>query len=123
MRDTLRIARARDVLRISMSKTTPASPKTSKSAFIRSLPATMPAKDVVTKARLVGMKLTDAYVYAIRSASKRPKKARMRAGGAHGVAPSTGTEELLKAVAAEIGLGRAIELLEAERARVRAVLA
>jgi hypothetical protein len=32
------------------------------------------------------------------------------------------TEELLKAVAAEIGLRRAIEILEEERAKVRAVL-
>jgi hypothetical protein len=31
-------------------------------------------------------------------------------------------EDLLKAVAAEIGLGRAIEQLQGERARVRAIL-
>jgi hypothetical protein len=41
---------------------------------------------------------------------------------ARAIATTTKVEALLKAVAAEIGLGRAIELLEGERARVRAVL-
>jgi hypothetical protein len=36
--------------------------------------------------------------------------------------PATKVEDLLRAVAAEIGLGRAIELLQADRARVHAVL-
>jgi hypothetical protein len=35
---------------------------------------------------------------------------------------STKAEDLLRAVAAEIGLGRAIELLLGERARVSAIL-
>lgn len=35
---------------------------------------------------------------------------------------SSKAEDLLRAVAAEIGLGQAVDLLEADRARVHAVL-
>jgi hypothetical protein len=35
---------------------------------------------------------------------------------------STNEEELLKIVAAEVGLGRAIALLQGERARVQAII-
>jgi hypothetical protein len=42
-----------------------------KSAFVRSLPADLSAKEVVAKAKEAGLTLTDAYVYTIRSASKR----------------------------------------------------
>jgi hypothetical protein len=38
------------------------------------------------------------------------------------VTTASSTETLLKAVAAEIGLGRAMEILAGERARVRAVI-
>jgi hypothetical protein len=102
-----------------MIKTKTASRKTSKSAFIRSLPPTMPARDVVAKAKIAGMSVTEAYVYAIRSAAKRTNRAARRPA-AHVSQPvsSSGAEALLQAVAAEIGLGRAIELLKAERARV-----
>jgi hypothetical protein len=37
-------------------------------------------------------------------------------------APSSSAEELLRAVAAELGLGRAVEILQGERARVRAAI-
>jgi hypothetical protein len=42
-----------------------------KSAFVRSLPADMSAKDVVAKAREEGLELTENYVHTIRSAAKR----------------------------------------------------
>jgi hypothetical protein len=44
--------------------------------------------------------------------------------GASVTSPATtsSAEDLLRAVAAELGLGRAVEILEGERARVRAVL-
>ena len=42
-----------------------------KSAFVRSLPATMPAKNVVEKAKAAGIEIKESYVYEIRSAGKR----------------------------------------------------
>lgn len=107
----------------------------SKAAFIRSLPAAMPVKDVVAKAKEAGLKIADTYVYWARSAAKKgsakrksvkqaARRATPRTGPAvsRPIATRTSAEDLLKAVAAEIGLGRAIEVLQGERARVHAVL-
>jgi hypothetical protein len=46
----------------------------SKSAFVRGLPASMPAKDVVAKAKAAGLTLSDRYVHVIRSIAKRAAK-------------------------------------------------
>jgi hypothetical protein len=43
----------------------------SKSAFVRGLPATLPAKEVVAKAKVAGLTLSDRYVHVIRSIAKR----------------------------------------------------
>jgi hypothetical protein len=101
--------------------------KVNKSAFVRSLPPDMPAKEVVDKAKTEGMKISVAYVYSIRTAAKAG--ARRAAGGlpGRGAFRSIGSghgrvEDLLRAVAAELGLSRAIGLLQAEQAKVRAVL-
>jgi hypothetical protein len=107
-----------------------ASKKVNKSAFVRSLPATMPAKDVVERAKAQGVKLTVAYVYSIRTAAKLGARRLARgdapAGGRspNGMVPSSSArvEDLLRAVAAELGLSRAIGLLQAEQAKVRAVI-
>lgn len=47
------------------------SSKLSKSAFVRGLPASMPAKEVVAKAKAAGLTLSDRYVHVIRSIAKR----------------------------------------------------
>ncbi len=45
-----------------------------KAAFIRSMPANMPAKEVVIEANKVGIKITEGHIYNLRSSStKRPK--------------------------------------------------
>ena len=59
-----------------------------KSAFIRSLPADMPAADVVAKAKAANLKLTPAFVYAIRSKS-RTKPA---GGSKRGPKPANGKQ-------------------------------
>jgi hypothetical protein len=46
----------------------------SKSAFVRGLPASMPAKEVVAKAKSAGLTLSDRYVHVIRSIAKRAVK-------------------------------------------------
>lgn len=45
-----------------------------KTAFILSLPKDTPAKAVVAKGKENGMEMSEAYVHAIRSAARRPKK-------------------------------------------------
>jgi hypothetical protein len=44
-----------------------------KTAFVKHLPKTMPAKEVVAKAKAAGITLTEMYVYSIRSKSKARK--------------------------------------------------
>ena len=46
----------------------------SKSAFVRGLSTSMPAKEVVAKAKSVGLKISDRYVHVIRSIAKRAAK-------------------------------------------------
>jgi hypothetical protein len=101
----------------------------SKSDFIRSVPATMPAKEVVARAKAAGVKLDIQYVYRLgtRSNATRRKVAVARpAPGVVAKAKPNGfhasTEDLLRAVAAELGLGNALEILQSQRAQVRAVL-
>jgi hypothetical protein len=99
-----------------------------KTAFVRSLPANMPAKLVVEKAKAVGLKLTPGYVYEIRSASKRTKRGARGAAAAKKAsalvqkAGRIGADDLLRAVASEIGLSRAIAILEEQHRQVLAVL-
>jgi hypothetical protein len=121
---------------------TPPSPRSSKpvqskAEFVRTLPSSTPAKEVVAKAKAAGVPITKDYVYSVRSADKRakrnpaaksntPKPAVTAAAVVHGSATapkvSTKAETLLKAIAAEIGLGNAIEVLQRERARVRELI-
>lgn len=107
---------------------------TSKAAFVRGLPAATPAKEVVAKAKERGMTLTESYVYNVRGAAKAARRKRTGSLRSAVVArpvvtaaiPSRSnglsTEDLLRAVGAELGLTRAIEVLQAERARVHSVL-
>ncbi len=104
----------------------------SKAAFVRSLAATTPAKEVVAKGKERGMTLTESYVYNVRGAAKAAKRKRTGSLRSAVVArPVAATasgrtglsaEDLLRAVGAELGLARAIDVLHAERARVHAVL-
>jgi hypothetical protein len=108
--------------------------KPNKSAFVRSLPNETSAKEVIEKAKALGMKLTPAYIYSVRTAAK--VNARKRGGSTEpprrGRPPKSASsvgdsgnrriEDLLRAAAAELGLSRAIGLLQAEQQRVRAAL-
>jgi hypothetical protein len=105
-------------------------PPKSKSGFIRNLPSSTPAKEVVKQAKALGMRLTESYVYNVRGAAKKAAKAKradaksptVRVANGGGSRVSASAENLLKAVAAEIGLGPAIEILVGERARVAVVI-
>jgi hypothetical protein len=97
-----------------------------KSAFVRSLPRHMPAKLVVEKAKARGMTISVMYVYSIRRAARVSGERASRAlpsRAGHSAALSSGrVEDLLKALASELGLSRAIAVLEGEQRKVRMVL-
>lgn len=90
-----------------------------KSDFVRSMPD-MPAKDVVAATK-AGVKLTERYVYVIRSADK----ARARAGkpiGSRGRgrrAHAGASEAQLRRAIAELGLSAAREILRDVEASFR----
>jgi len=119
------------------TKPTAAPAKTkSKADFVRGYPS-LSAKEVVEKAKAEGIKLGWRYVYNVRATDKTARKAKRAAAKAtttmtaavNGAAPSvalravsSSTEDLLRAIAAELGLGRAVEILTGERARVRGLI-
>jgi hypothetical protein len=112
-----------------MPKSTPkAAPKSttkklSKAGFVRSLPSDTPAKVVVAKAKAMGLTLSEPYVYNVRATTKRRGGSTSR-GATNGTLRASGhaTEDLLRAVAAELGLTRAIGVLRAEHERVHRLL-
>jgi hypothetical protein len=115
-----------------------ARPQSETSKLILSLPHSMTAKDVVAALKKKGMKTTEGNVYRVRRLGQKkagrsaapvsapvsapasvsaPAKRRGRPPKAR--ATPSRAEDLLRAVAAEIGLARAIDVLQGERARVR----
>jgi hypothetical protein len=107
----------------------------SSSDFIRQQPASLSATEVIAKGKAEGIEIGSSLVYMVRgrssgkakrAATKTATSAPTSSNGARPVgAASTTTssaEDLLRAVAAEIGLGRAVEILVGERARVRAMI-
>jgi hypothetical protein len=101
----------------SMPKKKTAAKKMTKTAWVKSQPATLTAKEVVEKAKSQGIQLTDKYVWVIRSSAKSKGTT-----GKSTKSSSTSVEDLLRAAASEIGLSRAIAILQAQQASLRAVL-
>jgi hypothetical protein len=105
--------------------------KTTKADFVRKLPTASP-KEIIARAKTEGIKIDLDYVYKVRSSAKAGRaktKAEARAATPRKgvavprpIATTSSAEDLLRAVAAEVGLGRAMDILAAERARVRAVI-
>ena len=97
--------------------------KKSKAAFVRSLPSTMSAKEVIEKAKAAGHKLSSAYVYVIRSKDNTSAATGNRGSkaGRPGKANGNGgaSERALVNAALELGFGRARQLLDSAQARIR----
>lgn len=101
-----------------------------KASFVLSLPRSMSAKEVLAKGKAAGIELSAAHVYAIRSSAKsKGKKSALGARTTNHVAGTSvshkighSAEDLLRAVAAELGLPRAMSVLQTEHDRVRRLL-
>jgi hypothetical protein len=105
-------------------------PAQSKAEFVRKFPNLSP-NEIFEKANAAGIKLEVGYVYNVRSSANAAKKKTTPPKVSKPAFPTvvrpsipvkTAAEDLLKAVAAEIGIGRAVEILSGERARVQAIL-
>ena len=97
------------------TKTKASKPKT-KTEFILLHPDA-PAKDIIAKGRTLGFALTEKYIYTTRSLA-RARQARGATRGAASGSLRGKPHELLLAVAAEVGLAKAIDILSAERRKV-----
>ncbi len=108
----------------------------SKADFVRAR-AHLSPKEIVEDAKAGGIKLDVRYVYNVRGGAQAARKKKRPAAqtmtstptSVNGSAPlvaaaaiPSSAEDLLRAVAAELGLGRAVEILAEERAKVRAVI-
>ena len=86
--------------------------------------ATTPAKEVVAQAAKKGLKLSENYVYTIRSSGSKAKKAgkpgpkpgRKGKAGSDGMTPA---EAQLRNAIADLGLVKATEILEAVKATIK----
>jgi hypothetical protein len=96
-----------------------------KAEFVRSMPATASAREIVEAAKKKGISLSDAYVYNLRSLAgitkKRGGKRAARKGGRRGggrrAAPAGGNlESQLRKSVAELGLVKAREVFESVEA-------
>jgi hypothetical protein len=90
----------------------------SKADFVRGLPHSTPAAEVVKKAAAAGMKMSTGYVYVVRSKSSAKAKAgpgRPRGGASNGA----GIERQFVNLALDMGFARAQALLDSARARAR----
>jgi hypothetical protein len=81
----------------------------------------MSAAEVIAKGKVEGIEIGHSLVYMVRGRTHK-KARRTGASVPRPITTSSSAEDLLRAVAAELGLGKAIEILAGERARVRAVL-
>lgn len=102
-----------------------------KSAFVRSLPASLSAAEVIEKGKAKGIKLSAAQVYTIRANARRktPEKLPtrlLRAGAARGTSgtgrgrSADAKEAEFIAAALDLGLARAEALIRALRAKASA---
>jgi hypothetical protein len=100
-----------------------------KSAFVRSLPSSLSAAEVIEKGKAKGIKLSAAQVYTIRANARRKgpepdpvqllrgAAARDGAKGGRGRSRADGKEAEFVAAALDLGLARAEALIRALRAR------
>ena len=107
-----------------------------KAEFVRSLPATTPAKEVSQKAKAAGLSIAVEYVYKVRAkmgakskrVASKPAATKTTNGqhattGAAAPASWKNLEQIFIGAAFDMGLARAAEILETVRAKVRAFTA
>jgi hypothetical protein len=92
-----------------MPKKSSKSAKPTKASFVRGIPSSVPAKEVVAKAKAAGMTLSEKHVYVIRSDAKKrsAKNAKKKAGG--GAAPKAHAPSSLATKSVSTGGGGAHE--------------
>ncbi len=94
----------------------------SKSDFIRSQPADMPVNEVIEKGKEAKLRITPSLVYGVRSHQKKVVKAPAANGNGHAAWTPNKAEAALIALASEIGLSKAAEILAKQQEVVTRLL-
>ena len=103
------------------SKTKPTIRQGDKAAFVRNLPRSMPASEVVDRAGKRGMVISKAYVHNIRSAANKSARALMAKEGKRTVKGSRKKlESQFKEIVIQLGPARAKKLLSQVELGLRA---
>jgi hypothetical protein len=106
--------------KVSTKKTGAKKTTMTKASFVRSLPSSTPAKEVVAKAAEAGIELDDTYVYKIRTLDKKAAKTTGRKGRAskYGPKPKAAAASVSNGVVTEfyrvlkrVGVAKAKELI------------
>ena len=85
--------------------------KTTKAAFVRAIPDSVPAKEVVAKAKAAGMTLSEKHVYVIRSGARKkagksaPKPS--RAAGTPRASTPGSSETAFRKLVLDLGIPKA----------------
>jgi hypothetical protein len=95
-----------------------------KAAFVRSVARETPAKEVVAQAAKKGVKLTENYVYTVRSSSGATKAAKGKPGpkpgrGKASAGEMSAAEAQLRDAIADLGLVTAARILESVKATIK----
>jgi hypothetical protein len=85
-----------------MPKKSQKSAKPTKASFVRAIPSSVPAKEVVAKAKAAGMTLSEKHVYVIRSDAKK-RSAKKKGGAGAAAKASAGHSLAAKSVASSGG--------------------
>lgn len=87
--------------------------KPSKAAFVRSLPASLSANEVIEKAKAAGLKIAPGYVYGVRS------KGKTRNAAPKTKIADSSSEETFRSLLILLGIARAKALMDEMEAIVR----
>ena len=92
----------------------PAKTRKNKTAFVKSLPEDMPAKEVVDRAKKLGITISDKYVYVVRSNARKNTRKRRGPGRPPGSTASVSaspSEREFKRLALNLGVKKAEQLM------------
>lgn len=90
-----------------------------KAEFVRGLARDTPAKEVVALAAKKGLKLSENYVYTIRSSGSKKGKAKPSPKGRSSAGGMSAAEAQLRDAIADLGLVTATRILESVRATIK----
>lgn len=97
----------------------------SKSEFVRSLPESIPAKEVVERAKKAGLEMSDKYVYVVRSNARKKdgRRRRRKAAVVVAAAPAaTPTEKEFRRLTLELGVKKAETILTDTKKRLADII-